>query len=193
MLRARRVDEAAIYRQLWTERDPRVPAHRRIDPEGRPTIRDVADWIRDGSDGAGSGLLAVVRKDEGDVIGYCGLTFDPDARAGEAGLAYELLQRVHGFGYATEAGQAVVTWASQVGYERLSATVRAWNSASRRVLEKLGFVETGQVERDSVHGDSLLTVKALTPTSLRRAGRKPSEGDTRRRVPMRVRPGRRHA
>lgn len=161
VLRTRRVDEAAIYRQLWTERDPRVPAHRRVDPEGRPTIRDVAGWIRTENDGPGSGLLAVVRKVEGDVIGYCGLTFDRDARAGEAGLAYELLQRVYGLGYATEAAQAIVTWAAQVGYERLWATVRAWNSASRRVLEKLAFVETGQIEHDSVHGDSLLTVKEL--------------------------------
>jgi hypothetical protein len=28
ILRHRRVNEAAIYRQLWTERDPRVPPHR---------------------------------------------------------------------------------------------------------------------------------------------------------------------
>jgi RimJ/RimL family protein N-acetyltransferase len=31
--------------------------------------------------------------------------------------------------------------------------------ASRRVLEKLGFRETGRVERDPVHGDSLLAVR----------------------------------
>ncbi len=35
ILRHRRADEAAIYRQLWTERDPRVPPHRRISPAGR--------------------------------------------------------------------------------------------------------------------------------------------------------------
>ena len=58
----------------------------------------------------------------------------------------------------------VVAWAAQAGYERLWASVRAWNTASRRVLQKLAFVETRQVERDSVHGDSLLTVKELGPT-----------------------------
>jgi hypothetical protein len=41
ILRHRRVGEAAIYRQLWTERDLRVPPHRRIDPEGRPTVADM--------------------------------------------------------------------------------------------------------------------------------------------------------
>jgi ribosomal-protein-alanine N-acetyltransferase len=41
----------------------------------------------------------------------------------------------------------------------LWATVRDWNVASRRVLEKLGFRETDHVERDPVHGDSLLAVR----------------------------------
>jgi RimJ/RimL family protein N-acetyltransferase len=53
----------------------------------------------------------------------------------------------------------VVTWAGAAGYGRLWAGVRDWNSASRRVLGKLGFRETGRVERDAVHGDSLLTVR----------------------------------
>lgn len=39
--------------------------------------------------------------------------------------------------------------------------MREWNAASRRVLAKLDFRETGQVEADAVHGDSLLTVREL--------------------------------
>ncbi|WP_369293473.1 GNAT family N-acetyltransferase [Nocardioides sp.] len=77
-------------------------------------------------------------------------------------LAFELLRHAQGFGYATEAGGAVVAWATEAGYEQLWATVRAWNVASRRVLEKLGFRETGQVEHGAVHGDSLLTVRSLS-------------------------------
>lgn len=42
LLRRSTVGEAAIYRRLWTERDPRVPPHRRIDSEGRPTVEDIA-------------------------------------------------------------------------------------------------------------------------------------------------------
>ena len=52
----------------------------------------------------------------------------------------------------------MVAWASEAGYPRLWASVRDWNTASRRVLEKLGFRETGRDEPDPVHGDSLLTV-----------------------------------
>jgi [ribosomal protein S5]-alanine N-acetyltransferase len=159
ILRHRRVDEAAVYRQLWTERDPRVPPHRRISPEGRPTEQDIAAHIRAECDESRPGILAVERKGTADVIGYCGLIFHGNGPPGEPELAYELLRAAHGCGYATEAGRAVVTWAGEAGYKRLWAGVRDWNVASRRVLEKLGFRETGRVERDAVHGDSLLTVR----------------------------------
>lgn len=154
VLRPRRAEEAAVYRHLWTERDPRVPPHRRIDPVGRPTVADIAARLGDEP-----GLLAVERRDTGSVIGCCGLIVRGQGSADEPELAYELLRAAHGCGYATEAGRAVVTWASEAGYPRLWAGVRDWNVPSRRVLAKLGFRETGEVERDAVHGDSLLTVR----------------------------------
>jgi RimJ/RimL family protein N-acetyltransferase len=161
ILRRRRVDEAAIYRQLWTERDPRVPQHRRLDPEGRPTVEEIAEQTRAELEESGPGLLAVERKDTADVIGYCGLNLHGNGSVDEPELAYELLRAAHGCGYATEAGRAVVTWASEVGYRRLWAGVWDWNVASRRVLEKLGFRETGRVPPTSVYGYSLLTVREL--------------------------------
>ena len=126
ILRHRRVDEAAIYRQLWTERDPRVPPHRQIDPDGRPTVEDIAAQIRAEREEPGPGILAVERKDTADVIGYCGLIFHGNGPPDEPELAYELLRAAHGCGCATEAGRAVVTWASEAGYQRLWAGVRDW-------------------------------------------------------------------
>ncbi|MGB6453016.1 MAG: GNAT family N-acetyltransferase [Streptosporangiaceae bacterium] len=159
ILRHRRVDEAAIFRRLWAERDPRVPPHRRISPDGRPTVEDIAAQIRAERKESGPGILAVERKGTADVIGYCGLTIHGNGSPDEPELAYELLRAVHGCGYATEAGRAVVTWASEAGYRQLWAGVWDWNVASRRVLDKLGFRETGRVEPDSVYGHSLLTVR----------------------------------
>jgi [ribosomal protein S5]-alanine N-acetyltransferase len=159
ILRRRRVSEAALYRQLWTERDLRVPPHRRIDSEGRPTVADIAAQIRVAIAEPRPGILAVERKGTADVIGYCGLTTHGNGSADEPELAYELLRAAHGRGYATEAGRAVVTWASEAGYRRLWAGVWDWNVASRRVLEKLGFREAGRVEPGSVYGHNLLTVR----------------------------------
>jgi len=161
ILRRREVDEAAVYRELWTERDPRVPPHRRIDRDGRPTVEDIAAQIIAERDEPGPGLLAVERKDTADAIGYCGLIVRGNGSPDEPELAFELLRVANGFGYATEAGRAVVGWASEAGYRRLWAGVWDWNVASRRVLEKLGFRETGRVEPHSVYGHSLLTVRDL--------------------------------
>lgn len=162
ILRPRNVNEAGVYRRLWLERDPRVPAHRRLTAEGRPTLEDIVEEIRRERASSLPGLLAVERKRADDVIGYCGLVFHGNGAPDEPELAYELLKSAHGLGYATEAGGAVVAWATEAGYERLWATVRAWNVASRRVLEKLGFRETGHVDFDAAHGDSLVTVLRLS-------------------------------
>lgn len=159
ILRHPRVNEAATYRQFWTERDPRVPPHRQISPKGRPTVEDIAAQIRAQREESGPGILAVERKRTADVIGYCGLVFHGNGSPDEPELAYELLRAAHGCGYATEAGRAVVTWVSEAGYPRLWARVRVWNAASRRVLEKLGFREPDRVEPDAVYGDNLLTVR----------------------------------
>lgn len=95
ILRHRRADEAAIYHQLWTERDPRVPPHRRSSPEGRPTVADIAEKISAEDEAEGPGLLAVQRKDSGHVIGYCGLVFAGTDACDEPELAYELLRTAH--------------------------------------------------------------------------------------------------
>ena len=60
VLRPWRVAEAVVQRELWTERDPRVPPHRRIDAAGHPTVTDLEESIR--TDLPSSvGLLAVER------------------------------------------------------------------------------------------------------------------------------------
>lgn len=165
VLRPRREEEADVYRRLWTERDPRVPDHRRVDPSGRPSVEDIARRLRAEREASGLGLLAVVRKDGGDVIGYCGLVPAGNGSPEEPELAFELLRTAQGRGYATEAGQAVVAWADQAGHGRLWAGVRVWNHASLRVLGRLDFRESGRVETDPVHGDSLLMVRTAGPLS----------------------------
>lgn len=160
LLRPWRVAEAAVQRELWTERDPRVPPHRRIDADGRPTVAELEDSIRTNQLWS-SGLLAVERKADRGVIGYCGLVDSGRGPVREPELAFELLHRVWRQGYATEASLAVLDWARSSGYERLWATVWEWNTASRRVLAKLGFTETDRKEVDAVHGTTLFTTRRL--------------------------------
>ena len=107
LLRPWQAAEAAVLRQLWTERDPRVPPHRRIDADGHPTLAELEDSIRT-SQPSTIGLLAIERKAARDVIGYCGLVDSGRGSEGEPELAFELLRRAWGQGYATEAAWAVL-------------------------------------------------------------------------------------
>lgn len=157
LLRPWRVSEAVVLHEMWTERDPRVPPHRRIDADGRPTTADLEDWIRTNQPSS-IGLLAVERKVDRDVIGYCGLIDSGRGSDGEPELAFELLRRVWREGYATEASLAVLDWARSSGYERVWATVWEWNIASRRVLAKVGFTEERK-ELDAVYGNNLFTTR----------------------------------
>lgn len=53
-------------------------------------------------------------------------------------------------------------WAKRGGYARLWAGVWDWNLASRRVLEKLAFVEVRR-EPPVTHRQTLITCRELRP------------------------------
>jgi ribosomal-protein-alanine N-acetyltransferase len=160
LLRPWRTSEAATYRELWAERDPRVPPHRRLNVNGRPTVADLEDWIR-ASSPSDVGLLALERKDTHDLVGYCGLVDSGRGAPGEPELAFELLRRFQRHGYAAEASTAVLAWAQASGYQRLWATVWDWNTASLRVLAKVGFTRTDQTEEDPERGTTLFLTRRL--------------------------------
>ncbi|MFF0270260.1 GNAT family N-acetyltransferase [Kribbella sp. NPDC004536] len=160
-LRRWRPSDAENYRMLWTERDHR--AARRIDANGHPTVEEMRGWLIDNPLAAdpGLGLLPIELRATGEFLGYCGLTVG-QATYDEPEIAYELAQRTHGHGYATEAARAVVEAAARTGRRRLWATVREWNTPSFRVLEKLGFENSGRVDQNPDRGNSIWMTRTLT-------------------------------
>src|SRR5690606_13769306 len=126
----------------------------------RPTVGELEQFIRSHPPTT-VGLLAVQLRGSGDVIGYCGLADSGRPVTGEPELAFELLRRSWGHGYATEAALAVMDWARASGHKRVWATVWDWNTASLRVLTKLGFSDTGQREVDPTRGTTLFTTREL--------------------------------
>ncbi|MBO0995864.1 GNAT family N-acetyltransferase [Bacillus sp. SD088] len=122
--------DTSWYRELVSERGAGMPP---LDTARNNIIR-----LRDKAPENEISLLTIRRQHEGDFIGYCGLIIGRSTLE-EPEIAYELFQRVHGNGYATEAASAVLEAAIATGRRRLWATVRSWNIASFRVLEKLGF------------------------------------------------------
>ncbi|SDL24418.1 GNAT family N-acetyltransferase [Streptomyces indicus] len=130
ILRPWEVTDAEEFCDLLAERGKGKPPVERI-------RTSIAEFLTE-TERTGIALLPVVRRAEGDFIGYCGLIVGRTTLE-EPEIAYELFQRVHGNGYATEAAAAVLGAAAATGRERLWSTVGTWNTPSLRVLEKLGF------------------------------------------------------
>ena len=103
----------------------------------------------------GSGARAAVeRASDGAFIGWCGLTkWDPVHRS--ASLGYCLDDAAWGHGYATEAARALLQWGfDTLDLNRVQAEADTRNTASARVLEKLGFLLEGTLREDCVvNGD----------------------------------------
>jgi len=87
--------------------------------------------------------LAVVTREDGMVIGKCGLSLRrPAHREGE--LWYAIRRDRWGHGYAVEAATALTDYGfRELGLHRISADTDPRNTASHRVVEKLGMQREG--------------------------------------------------
>lgn len=97
----------------------------------------------DASD-AGNCVFSVEEARSGRCIGYCG--FEYSARLGGVELLYGFEQSAWGRGIASEAAKAVL----QYGFDTLAldtvmAAVNPENTASERILIKLGLIKAGQI------------------------------------------------
>ncbi len=113
------------------------------------SIRAAEGWPQEGT---ANGLTMALEHDYppgwmitlgGKVIGDCGTKGSADA-AGIVEIGYGLAAPFRGQGYGTEAVGAMVRWLlDQPGIVGARARTSADNAASRRVLEKNGFLLKG--------------------------------------------------
>jgi RimJ/RimL family protein N-acetyltransferase len=86
----------------------------------------------------GYAMFALVERESGQVVGFCGLVH-PGGQP-EAELKYALRPASRGRGRATEAAAGVLGYgASVLGIKRVIATTAPANTASQRVLRKAGM------------------------------------------------------
>lgn len=84
--------------------------------------------------------LAITR--EGDVIGV--ISYEATSTGGICELGYWLAESWWGKGFGREAARAMTDHAFEsAGYAAMTACYRHGNMASKRILEGLGFVQTG--------------------------------------------------
>lgn len=83
-----------------------------------------------------------ILKECGEIMGVCG--FNPPNNGYDTELMYHLAKMYWGKGYATEAAKACVEYAkNHLKINRIGASIDPNNSASQKVLEKLGFHYAG--------------------------------------------------
>ena len=115
---------------------------------GNPTRNQVRRFIErqiHGWEDFGYAWWAVEPYEENCLAGWCGLQFLPESDETEIG--YLLGERFRGKGYATEAAQRSVRWGFEtLPLERLIALVHPQNTASRRVIEKVGMTYLHEAE-----------------------------------------------
>ena len=136
LLREIAPSDAAIMYQL--NLDPEVIKYTGDPPfnsveEAEKFFRNYPDYAKNGY-----GRWAVVRKEDGEVLGWCGLKYLVEKQ--ETDIGYRFFKKFWGFGYATEASEACLKFGfEKLGLKTIVARAMHQNRASIHVMEKLGL------------------------------------------------------
>ncbi len=96
----------------------------------------------------GYGRWAVTLKPDSTFIGWCGLKYHVETQ--EVDLGFRFMRKFWRNGYASEAGSACIKFAFQtLKMTRLIGRAMPENTASMKLLEKLGFTFSHRIKIDS--------------------------------------------
>ena len=114
--------------------------------DGKPytfeKVKEFLAWAENYERENGFCRWKVIEKSSGEIIGSCG--FARPRGTPEIELGYLLAQNRWGKGYATEiAGAAADYGFKKLGFREIIALTDVENTASQKVLEKIGFTERG--------------------------------------------------
>ena len=148
ILRKPRLDDAHAIFQGWTQ-DQEVTRYLTWRPHEQ--IQQTQEFLRGcihSSEGEMRFPYAITLKENRQVIGI----IDPRIEGPKVGIGYGAARAYWGKGYVTEATRAIIDWAfQQPSIYRVYATTDLENSASRRVLEKVGMQCEGILRKYILH------------------------------------------
>jgi [ribosomal protein S5]-alanine N-acetyltransferase len=128
--------EPGVRKYLWD--DERIPRER-----AEAVLAGSVESF--GSDGFGT--WAVIHKENGELIGFCGFWSLEDEP--EIELLYGISTPYWGMRFATEAARAAIRYGfEEVGFDRILGITDTENVASRRVLEKIGMKFEKRISRE---------------------------------------------
>jgi len=105
---------------------------------------------------------AIIARVDGRLVGWGGIYLDPFEPRWGPELGYSFHPAAWGQGFATELARASLEWADRVlGLPEVSVFAHPDNAASRRVLDKVGFVPVRAVPEM----DRILYCRTSRPTT----------------------------
>ncbi len=135
-------EDASEVQRLAGEREIAANTLRIPHPYSLEMAREWIGSLAGSFDHSEQVVFAVVRATDHQLVGAVGLVIDPDNRAAEMG--YWIGKPYWSQGYCTEAARKVLDYGfEQLGLNRIFASTFRRNTASARVLQKLGMVLEG--------------------------------------------------
>lgn len=130
----------------WFEMDSDPEVRKYIDQspnQSKEEIAEVLKMIQQQYVDNGIGRWAVLDKESGEMLGWCGLKYFKEPLNGLVNIyehGYRFKQKHWGKGLATESSNAILNWGFEnLGVDKFYAITDPENIGSRHVLEKLGF------------------------------------------------------
>jgi ribosomal-protein-alanine N-acetyltransferase len=93
----------------------------------------------------GFGPWVLIDRETEEFAGRGGLAWTSVEGTAQVELPWSIEPHLHGRGMATEAATAAVEWAGELRFEEVVALILPANAPSRRVAEKAGFEQDGEV------------------------------------------------
>jgi RimJ/RimL family protein N-acetyltransferase len=81
--------------------------------------------------------LAIVRREDGEMIGDCGIHMSEDCRQAEIGIT--LARKMQGHGYASEALRGILDYLFGLGMHRAFCSIDPRNLPALALVQRLGF------------------------------------------------------
>lgn len=117
-----------------------------LPPFNSGALDELVEGDRDHWSDHGFGPWIAIEKETGAFAGRGGLHWTTVEETALVELAWSIEPVLHGYGYATEMADAAIARARELRIEELVALVLPANLASRRVAEKVGCEQDGEVE-----------------------------------------------
>jgi ribosomal-protein-alanine N-acetyltransferase len=121
------------------------------------TISEATDYIENAQKEYkkyGTGRWAVIEKETGDFIGWCGLKFistEINLKSEFYDIGYRFIKKYWGKGYATESALACLNYGFEnLGQKEIFAFAESNHLASKKILRKIGMTEMNEFEYDNI-------------------------------------------